>query len=50
MNLEKEYKARMKGLQKYMTNKKYIQIQAVLKTAELHGSSLYTQGSWDIPK
>ena len=30
MNLEKEYKATMIGLQTYMTNKDYVQIQAVL--------------------
>ena len=45
MNLEKEYKATMIGLQTYMTNKDDVQIQAVLKTPELQGSSLCTQGS-----
>ena len=30
MNLEKEYKATMIGLQTYMTNKDDVQIQAVL--------------------
>ena len=31
MNLEKEYKSTMIGLQKYMTNKDDVQIQAVLR-------------------
>ena len=31
MNLEKEYKATMIGLQTYMTNKDDVQIQAVLR-------------------
>ena len=31
MNLEKEYKATMIGLQTYMTNKDEVQIQAVLR-------------------
>ena len=31
MNLEKEYKATLIGLQTYMTNKDYVQIQAVLR-------------------
>ena len=31
MNLEKEYKATMIGLQAYMTNKDDVQIQAVLR-------------------
>ena len=31
MNLEKEYKATMKGLEAYMTNKDDVQIQAVLR-------------------
>ena len=41
MNLEKEYKATMVRLHKYMMNKKDSQIQAVLRK----GSSLNTQGS-----
>ena len=42
MNVEKEYKATMIGLQTYMTNKDDVQIQAALR---LQGSSFCTQGS-----
>ena len=45
MNLEKEYKATMVGLHKYMKNKEDSQIQAVFKTPHWQGSSLNTQGS-----
>ena len=44
MNLEKEYKATMAGLHKYMMNKEDSQIQAVLRH-QTQGSSLNTQGS-----
>ena len=45
MNLEKEYKATMIGLQKYMTNMDDVHIQVVPQSPELQGSSLCTQGS-----
>ena len=40
MNLEKEYKATMIGLQKYITNKGDVQIQAVLRCQ--NSKSLYS--------
>ena len=45
MNLEKEYKATMVGLHKYMMNKEDPQIKSCLKTSDCQGSSLNTQGS-----
>ena len=45
MNLEKEYKATMIGLQTYMTNKDDVQIQAVLRHQNSQGPSLCTQGN-----
>ena len=39
----------MIGLQTYMTNKDDVQIQAVLWHTKCQGSSLCTQGSWEIP-
>ena len=45
MNLEKEYKATMVGLHKYMMNKEDSQIQAVLRHQTIQGASLNTQGS-----
>ena len=45
MNLEKEDKATMIGLQTYMVSKDAVQITSCPQTQELQGSSLCTQGS-----
>ena len=45
MNLEKEYKATMVGLHKYMMNKEDSPDTSCLQTLHWQGSSLDTQGS-----
>ena len=45
MNLEKEYKATMIGLQTYMTNKDDVPDTSCPLTPELQGSSLCMKGS-----